>query len=421
MPFCQTLDWTDRFMKFSTIRYFAGKITKSSNRQRFLNFTIAVSLISVMLGCMALILSLSILDGFDKSLHDSAVKFTSHITITSFNREPFLDYQGTVSRLRDSFPEIVSVEPVCEREGLIKSSTLTEGVSIRGVFPELNTTGLKNFIVEGKFEFSDSNSREVIIGKRLADKLEIGIGDEIALLTMKTKSLFGLPEPRVEKYTIKALYNSGMVQYDDILIFIPYQRALKLFDMPENSASIYQIMLGNIQDSPKLADTIESFLRYPYFALTVYNYHGSIFSWIEIQKEPIPIVLGLISIVAVLNIITSLLITIVEKTNTIGILRALGLDNRKILGIFIYKGFSIGLRGTAAGLFLAYMFTIIQINYSIIRLNGEIYFLDVLPMEIVPEHYIIVASISMALTLLATLIPAFIAVKVTPLKAIQFK
>jgi lipoprotein-releasing system permease protein len=381
----------------------------------------SVALISVMLGCMALILSLGILDGFDNKLHDSAVKFTSHITITSFNREPLLDYPGTVSKLKNNFPDIVSIEPVCEREGLIKSQTLTEGVSVRGVFPELNITGLENFIVEGEFKFSDSLAKEIIIGKRLANKLNVKIGDEIAIITMKTQSLFGLPDPKVEKYKISALFNSGMVQYDDILVFIPYLRSIKLFDMPQNSASNYQIMLNEMEKSPLLVDTIESFLRYPYFALTVYNYHGSIFSWIEIQKEPIPIVLGLISIVAVLNIVTSLLITIVEKTNTIGILRAIGLDNKKILGIFIYKGFSIGFKGTVAGLLLAYILSYLQVKFEIIRLKGEIYFLDVLPIEIVGEHYIIVAVISMVLTIVATLIPAFIAIKVTPLKAIQFK
>lgn len=408
-------------MSLASIKFIADKITKSSKRQRFLNFTMAVSLISVMLGCMALIISLAILDGFDSKLHESAVKFTSHITITSFNREPLLDYHGTIDRLKNHFDEIVDVEPVCEREGLIKSSTLTEGVTIRGIIPEMSITDIGSFIVEGEFSFTDTNAREVIIGKRLADKLTVALGDEIAVLTMKTRSLFGLPEPKVEKYKIVALYNSGMVQYDDLLIYIPYNRALKLFDMPANSTSIYQIMLDDMYKAPVLVDSIESFLRYPYFGLTVFNYHGSIFSWIEIQKEPIPIVLGLISIVAVLNIITSLLITIVEKTSTIGILRALGLDNKKILAIFLYKGFSIGLRGTIAGLTLAYVFSYVQLNYEIIRLKGEIYFLDVLPVKIVSEHYYLVAGISILLAITATLIPALIAVKVTPLRAMRFK
>ena len=408
-------------MSFSSIKFIADNLSKSSKRQRFLNFTTAVSLISVMLGCMGLVLSLAILEGFDKKLHDSAVKFTAHITVTSFNREPLLDFRGTIDRLNAQFSEIKAVEPICEREGLVKSSSLTEGVTVRGIFPEKSVTGLESFVVEGEFGFSDSNAREVIIGKRLADRLTVSVGDEIAVLTMKAKSLFGLPEPKVEKYKIKALYNSGMVQYDDILIFIPYSCAIRLFDMPAGSASLYQIMLDDMYKAPVLVDSIESFLRYPYFGLTVFNYHGSIFSWIEIQKEPIPIVLGLISIVAVLNIITSLLITIVEKTNTIGILRALGLDNRKVLGIFIYKGFSIGLRGTIAGLTLAYIISYLQKNYEIVRLKGEIYFLDVLPIEIVTEHYIIVAVISMLLAVVATFIPALIAVKVTPLRAMRFK
>jgi lipoprotein-releasing system permease protein len=374
-----------------------------------------------MLGCMALIISLSILEGFDKTLHNSAVKFTSHITVTSFNKEPLPDFPGTISKLKEKFPEIVSVEPVCEREGLIKSQELTEGISIRGIFPDMNVSGLKDFITEGKFGFSDSLAKEIIIGKRLADRLNVSLNQDIVVLTIKTSTLTGIPEPKAEKFKIVALYNSGMVQYDDILVFIPYYRGLKLLEMPDFSASNYQIMLSDMYDAPKLVDSVESFLRYPYFALTVFNYHGSIFSWIEIQKQPIPIVLGLISIVAVLNIITSLLITIVEKTNSIGILRALGLDNRKIISIFLIKGFGIGLKGTISGLGLAYLFCILQKNYGFIRLKGEIYFLDVLPVEIVAQHYIIVGIISMVLAVTATIIPAIIASKVTPLKAIQFK
>lgn len=408
-------------MNFSVLRFISTRLTKTSRKQKFLNFTLYVSIISVMLGCMALIISLSILEGFDKTLHQSAIKFTSHITITSFNKEPLPDYYGTINKIKEKFPQVRAVEPVCEREGLIKSSELTDGVSIRGIIPEMNVSNLKSFIVEGEFKFSDTLAKEIIISKRLANKLNVDINQEIILLTIKTASLTGLPEPKVEKFKIIALYNSGMVQYDDILVFIPYNKALKLFEMPVYSASNYQIILNDMNDAPKLVDSIEAFLRYPYFALTIFNYHGSIFSWIEIQKEPIPIVLGLISIVAVLNIITSLLITILEKTNTIGILRALGLDNRKIITVFLFKGLSIGIKGIISGLSLAYIFCILQQKYGFIRLKGEIYFLDVLPIEIVPEHYLIVGLISLFLTIIATTIPAFIASKITPLKAIQFK
>lgn len=408
-------------MNFSTLKFISERLTKSNKRKKFLNFTLYVSLFSVMLGCMALILSLAILDGFDKSLHDNAVKFTSHITINSLNREPLPDIYGTISKLKNEFPQIKAVEPVCEREGLVKSKSLTEGVSVRGIYPELNLSGLKDFITTGEFKFSDSMAREIIISDRLARKLEVALGDEIVVITIKSSTFNNIPEPRIDKFKIVATYNSGMVQYDDILIFVPYDRALKLFEMPMYSASNYQIMLSDMHQSPLLVDSIEAFLRYPYFGLTVFNYHSSIFSWIEIQKKPIPLVLGLISIVAVLNIITSLLITIVEKTSTIGILRALGLNRGKIIRIFLYKGLSIGLKGTLSGLFLAYLFCYFQQKYGFIRLKGEIYFLDVLPVEIVAEHYIIVGLLSMALTIIATIIPAMTASKIAPLKAIQFK
>jgi lipoprotein-releasing system permease protein len=145
------------------------------------------------------------------------------------------------------------------------------------------------------------------------------------------------------------------------------------------------------------------------------------FAWIELQKEPIPIVLGLISIVAVFNILTILLITVVEKTHSIGILRALGLTNREIISIFIYQGTSIGFFGTLLGCGLALAFSIVQQQYGLIHLPGEIYFMDKLPVAINPIHYVIVIGISVVLSLAATLIPSFIAVKINTIKALRFK
>jgi lipoprotein-releasing system permease protein len=205
------------------------------------------------------------------------------------------------------------------------------------------------------------------------------------------------------------------------MIFMPFMTAAKFTSFPSNFATNLQITLNDVNTAPKLVDSIEAFLHYPFFGFTVFDIHGSIFAWIELQKQPIPLILGLISIVAVLNIITTLLVLILEKINSIGILRSLGMNSSSLLSIFIVRGFAIACYGTFAGMALAYTFSRLQIEYGFIRLKGEIYFLDKLPVIIDFNHYLIVMTATIVLTLLATIIPALIAVKIQPVKALKFK
>jgi lipoprotein-releasing system permease protein len=170
-----------------------------------------------------------------------------------------------------------------------------------------------------------------------------------------------------------------------------------------------------------LASKIEDLLGYPFFCYTVFDLHSSMFAWIELQKAPIPLVLALISIVAVFNIITTLLITVVEKTHSIGIFKALGMKSKDILLIFVFQGVFIGLMGTLTGCSLGFLACLLQKTYGIIKLQGDIYFLDTLPMQISLWHYAVVGSLSIILSFISSFIPASIAVRVNTIKAIRFK
>jgi lipoprotein-releasing system permease protein len=408
-------------MDFKLIRFISSRLAKSAKRQRFLGFTKSVAMFSVTLGTMSLILSLAILEGFDTTLHENAFRFTSHIIIKKFDRKPIENVENLISQLKDNFKEIKNIEPEIDKEALIRFGNKIEGVSFRGIFPEKNTTGLKNFIVEGSFSFSQSDSKEIIISSRLAEKIKGKIGDEVLLFTPKGNKRESFLDARVQKFKIKSIYRSGMVQYDDVMIFMPFLTAAKFTTISSNSATNFQITLHDVNKAPKLVDSIATFLKYPFFGFTVFDIHGSIFAWIELQKEPIPLILGLISIVAVLNIITALLVLILEKINSIGILRALGMNSSSLLSIFIFRCFAIACYGTLAGMTLAFTFSKLQIVYGFIRLKGEIYFLDKLPVIIDLNHYLIVMAATITLTLLATIIPALIAVKIQPVKALKFK
>ena len=182
-----------------------------------------------------------------------------------------------------------------------------------------------------------------------------------------------------------------------------------------------EIFIKDINKASEVSQSVMGFLGFPYWTLTYYEIHSSLFAWIELQREPIPLVLGIISLVAMLNIITTLIITIIEKTRTIGILRTLGISKMGIIKIFAYQGFQVGLYGVAAGCVLSFLFCFLQQQYKFIHLKGEIYFLDSLPILISPVHYAVVASITFVLVVLASILPAVIAAKIKPVSSLRFK
>ncbi len=408
-------------MNIHIIRYLAKGLSRSNKQEKFINFARGASLISVMIGTLALIISLSILSGFEKSLIENAIKFTSHISVFTMSGKPIDNYTALIDNLKKTIPEIKGITPLIEKEGLLSDGKKVEGVIVRGIQLENDITGIKNQIIEGHNYFLKAKSRELIIGKRLKDKFGLTIGDEIIIYGVYENTDFEMPDAIIGKFKITGIYETGMAKYDDILVYAPYEVVTEFFKMSSNSASAIELTIKDISQINQIATKINDNLEFPYICRTVFELHRSIFAWIELQKEPIPIVLGLISIVAILNIFTTLLIIVVEKTHSIGILRSLGLKSFNIMAIFILQGLSLALTGSIIGSILAFIFYIIQSNFKIIRLQGEVYFLDFLPVYFEPIHYVTVIIISLAFALLATIIPSIIAIKVSPLKAIRFK
>lgn len=368
---------------------------------------------------MALILSLSVLEGFEQSLRENSIKFTSHIHLVGFRNKALPNYPAVIAKLKQEMPEIKSVAPTIEREGLVRSHGEIEGVRLKGIDAETEIALRPKKIVEGRFVFSNVRSSEVLIGKKLARKLNCTVGDSLIITTILTDEN-GQPNPLIRQFRLRGIYETGMAQYDDIYVYLPLETSRVFFQFPENSVSGFDIMLYSIDNVDIVARSIGDLLGYPYFALTVTDLNSSMFAWIELQKKPIPIVLGLISIVAVLNVLTMLLISVVEKTHSIGILRAIGMQGRDIRRIFILQGVGVGAAGTFVGCGLGYLICGLQHWFGVIRLEGDVYFVDVLPVAFSLWHLVTVVGFSLIISFLATLIPAWIATRISPVKALRF-
>ncbi len=401
--------------------YISKKYTLSKKDSRFITFISTISIIGISLGVATLIIALSILSGFARTITNKVINFDSHIQITS--------YTGTLPDYRSALPKIEkklspyaeSVNPFVSELAIISSKIIKDGVNIKGIRPQDNWIGVKDDIVDGKFDLNNySDIPSIIIGKKLADKLLVKVGDKVTIFALN-KNHIPSPEnlPNIQKFKITGIFESGMAAYDDLIAYINIKEAQSLFNIG-NDITGYDIRLNNISKIDSLTVYLTNNLSYPYATQSIYQIHRNIFTWIELQKKPIPIILGLIIIVAVFNIIGTLLMVVLEKTNEIGVLKSLGARNRQIISIFIYQGVYLALTGIIIGNLLAFIITELQYRYKIISIPSSVYFMSTVPMHIAPATFVIVSVLTFILCIIASFIPSYVASKIQPVSTLRF-
>ena len=320
------------FELFITKRYI-----KSTKITGFISFITLISIIGVMLGTSALIIALSISKGFEKELKEKVIGFTSHIQVSKFDTRYFEKDDWESFEKVKMVSNVKSVSPFAGREAMIRSSYGIEGIYLKGILPEYDFSIIKRSIIEGEYNFDESDGiPKIIIGKKLANKLGVELGDKVIVLAIDPDSP-NFSMPKIEQFKISGIYETGMAEYDDIFVYVHLKHAQYLFDLG-NRVSGFDVMVKNVDFIDETALLIQDRLGYPYYARTMYQMYRNLFAWLELQKKPVPIVLGLIIIVAVFNIVGTLLMIVLEKTKEIGILKSMGANSKSITKIFIYQG-----------------------------------------------------------------------------------
>ena len=402
-------------MTFKELKFFAKSISKTNNR--FLNFANIVVLLSVVVGIIALLISLSILNGFDNELRNIARKFTSDICVQSINGNDLIYVENKINAL-NQIKEITNITPVIQTAAMVSVAKYTDGIVLQSII-DANKFSLKDKIIAGDLNFSDSN--EIVIGQPLASKLNVKVGDKILIYAIKNKEHITFSSATFANFKVKAIYNTGMLQYDNSAVFIPFNTLQIFLEKPANTATYLEVAINNLDKVDVICGRINEILEYPIFPISYYDINSSIFAWIELQKEPIPLVLAIISIVAAMNIITMLIITIVEKSNTIGILRTLGLTKKTIIKLFMFLSMLVAIIGALIGITLSVGFVLIQTHFAPIKLDSSLYFIDLLPIRMEWNYIVIVCFLALLFSFIASLVPSLLAVRISPIKAIRFK
>jgi len=340
--------------------------------------------------------------------------------------EPISEYDSLVAIVKRN-PGVVAAAPAIYEESMIKSKRLQRPTAVKAIDPEAAEmiTSYRDKIILGEFSFAEKiiNGRSlsgIILGKYLADRLLATNLDEVVTLFTLPREGGIFSQPRVMQFYVAGVVEFGYYEYDKLASFISLGAAQKLFNMP-GGVSWIEIRVTDYNQADVVAESIEEKLGYPYTTQTWFELNKSLFSWMEIEKWGAFVILSLIIMVAAFNIISSLIMIVMEKTREIGILKSMGATSASIMKIFMYEGIIIGLIGTGLGCLLGYSIGFLQLKYKIISLPADVYIINSLPIQMHLIDFIAISVVALLLCFLASVYPAFKASRLYPVEAIRYE
>ncbi len=403
--------------QMSVAYFIARRYIRSNRRRGFLSFLTNFAVLGVTLGTAALIITLSILDGFEREIKTKVVDFTAHIQVAGFQNQPLEHFRNSIERVKRSIAGVRSMSPFAAKEGMIRHKDAVDGVFLKGIDPAEDMVAPGTHIVDGKFLSGDVTSlHEIVVGRKLALKLDAAIGDKVVV--------FALPQdqtgrPKAMQFQLVGIYESGMAEFDDIYAYTRLTDAQNLFQIGDR-VSGYDILVDDITRVDDVAKDIQSLLEYPHYTRTVFQLYYNLFSWVELQKKLSPVLLSLIIIVATINVVGTLLMFVLEKMHAIGVLKSLGAGPKVIRRIFMIQGLGIATAGILFGNLIAYGVCVLQSKFRLLTLPSEIYYMNSVPILIRPENFALVTVIAFVLCMLTTMLPSRAAASLDPVNAMRF-
>ena len=389
----------------------------SSVKSNFSSFAGKLSIIGLSFGIASLILTISVYQGFENTISDKIASFDGHYRFQDILGRSTDENSDLNAVLEDILKEKNNsiIRSFVQGPVLIRKGINAEGVIIEGINGNKLVKPLNNLIISGTGNLSDNT---IIIGKYLADKYGLIIGDPLVVFDLTSISdISGIK--RLKQFTIGGIFHSGLSEYDNNMVYTSIFSAQYLLGMEENiSGKVVYLSQNDISSFPLL---INEKLRYPYYATSWKEKHHTLFKWLEVQKLPIIIIFGMISLVAVVNIISALTMIVLDKTKAIGILQAIGFRKKQINLIFLTKGIIIGIIGSMTGLSIALILGYIQMKYHILSISEDIYFMDYLPLAFNVKNTIFIVVAGIISSIIASYWPAKIAANIKPANAVRYE
>jgi lipoprotein-releasing system permease protein len=396
-------------------------------RNGFISFISGLSIAGIALGVAALIIVLSVMNGFQKEVRDRMLSVLSHIEISAV-REPLLDWKPIADVARKN-PRVLAAAPYVAGQAMLSYEDIVRGVLVRGIDPveEGKVSEFVKNLVKGKLTDLVPGEFGIIIGKSLSNQLGLGVGDKLALIAPQGTLTPAGVVPRLRQFTVVGLFESGHYEYDSSLILAHLSDAGKLFRV--DGVSGVRLVTDKMLEAPEIAQQIASTLPSNLIARDWSRENRNWFAAVQIEKRMMFIILMLIIAVAAFNLVSMLVMTVTDKQSDIAILRTLGAAPSSIMKIFMVQGSAVGLLGTFAGVALGIL---IALNVRAVTafiegllgfqvLPSGVYFINYLPSDLHWQDVTFIAVVSSVLALLATIYPSWRASKTRPAEALRYE
>jgi len=370
-----------------------------------------------------MIISLAILTGFQQGIRDKVIGLGSHIQIVGFDfnnsyESSPVDMNQTFYPYQNDKPGIRHIQVFANKAGIIKTEEHIQGIILKGVGADYDWTFFKNNIIEGTyFEAGGSEkSDDVIISRKLSDKLNINIGDDIRAYFISG----GQQQPRGRKFSVTGIYETGLEEIDNLYLIGDIRHIQKLNNWNENQVAGFEVLINDFETIDQVAEEIHEDIPYDLRAVSIKDLYPQIFSWLELQDMNVIVIIVLMVLVAGITMISTLLVLILERTNMIGILKALGARDWSVRKIFLYNAAYIILTGLIWGNLIGIGLSMLQYYFGLIPLSQESYYLSVVPINLSFSNILILNLGTLLICTLILVIPSYVVTRITPLKAIRF-
>lgn len=406
----------------------AMRYLRARRGSRLLSFISLIAIGGVVVGVSALIVVMAVMNGLQRDLREKILIGSPDVRLLTFGNEMHMpDWRRVIDSVRRT-EGVVAAAPWVHTKALVRSgANVPDAAFISGIEPQgrgvVDVTTIRQRAIQGDFRFASSNglTRGAVVGELLAARLGVVVGDSLTIITISPKSISastGQFNPTIREFQVTGIFQSGMFEYDDNYVFIAIDAAKELAELGDAVTGI-EVRTTNRWVASEVGEQLEQRLGYPYRAVDWQEQNSSLFQALKLEKLGMGVILGLIILVAAFNIVSNLTMVVADKTREIGILKAMGMRSVSIKRIFFLQGLVIGVAGTALGVMLGLVVSVLIGERKLIPLDPQIYFIDHLPAFNEVPDVIMTIAVSVLIAALATLYPSNQAARLYPLEAIR--
>jgi lipoprotein-releasing system permease protein len=414
-----------KYELFIGLRYLQAR-----RRETFISLITVISVLGVMIGVMTLNVVMAVMSGFEETLRDRLLGINAHIAIVR-SGEPMQDYEKVVEQVK-SEDAVVAASPTIYGQVMLTAGSRVSGVVVRGVDPARvnDVVNIQSFLKEGSLAALETQHPVavedrtvllpgIILGERLANQLGVFQGSAVQVVSpLGSPTAIGVI-PKVRRFVVAGVLRTGMSEIDSTLVFMGLAEAQKFFELPGAVTSI-ELRVSDVNQSREVAERLQRQLGFPYFAEDWTRLWPNLFSALELEKTVYFLVLLLMVLIGAFNIVSTLVMVVMEKKKDVAILRSMGATQQSIRRIFLLKGCLIGIVGTISGVILGLLVCGLISQYQF-KLPDGVFLISTVPVRIYMSNFVLVACASFVVCLLASIYPARQAAKLDPVEIIRYE